>query len=130
MPTEPDPPKELEHLLKHPDYERGYRAGALAERARVVELCARARNVCGTQIDSVLSLGNKVLQAGDAIPVHVDDDDTWLNSVAVVNAIRRLPEDTEISATKQGRLQILERRCAKQQEEIEELLAELKSRVG
>ncbi len=130
MSTESDLPKRLEDLLKNPrtGFAAGYREGALAERARVVSLCARARNSWANSVDDITTLANKVLKAGDAIPPQEDLDGMWTVTRASADLIRVTPQP-EYTEGETLKLIRLERKCERQDRVIKDLREELRSRV-
>lgn len=107
-------------------FAQGFREGALAERARVIELCTNAR---GTKmdLDVIVSLASQILRACDAIPSAgqtTDVDGTW--------AVTRATDDPmwctsdPDNKTQLHQLARLERKCAEQDKEIAALRAVLR----
>ena len=78
-------------------YAEGFRAGALAERARAVGVCLRARTRKGARVDVAMVLAEAIGQAGDAIPSPEMETKTWTLRGRISNELPAFmkPEDEE-----------------------------------
>jgi hypothetical protein len=130
MSTEPDQSKKFARLLEDSQstFAMGYRQGALAERARVVTLCTHACNMFGNSVDDITALANKILQAGDAIPLPSADDEMWTVSRAAATLVRSEPA-VEYTEAEHLRLKRQDMLISRQAQTIAALREELNTRV-
>jgi hypothetical protein len=89
------------------DYDKGYRAGVMAERRRAMLVALRATNPYGRPSDEGHSLAHQIGRAGDQIPKPIPDEPEEWTVFGERKLVRDLPsqlESTQTPFTKAGLL--------------------------
>lgn len=88
------------------DYDKGYRAGVMAERRRAMLVATRAVNLNGRPSEEGLSLAHQIGRAGNQIPAPVPEEpEEWsvFGERRLVKDLPTLMESRESPFTKAGK---------------------------